>query len=395
MDTENVLDKTNEAREALPAASQSVQPHERKPSSWFSELSKYIVLGGFVFYVFGFVIWHSHLSQYGVNTPSLWKIEFFSASLCYFMVVVSISFPAAFLFARATSARVETAFIKANGVSVYPLLFLYAFLLSQVSFLFFGTSIYLNTGALGVILVILSLLQVSWALFLRVRELVKKPIGSRLGKLLGHHLWFAGFALALSLTALIRSERVDGFFFFSTFMLYPSLTFLGGFQVELYWRGFSPPLKMLALVCAGFVLISHARMFGNRQFGRIPQAVGGGQPLKALLVFGPEQRNLTSLLSIPQFNQTNSNPTPTVSTNSGPTTNTSTSVSTTNVSTLTSMVQPVAQTQAFYGPVSILMKSEREIVFFVPTVNSKTNLLPHAKMIRSEQVQAIEFLNSR
>jgi hypothetical protein len=391
MDSEQNRKDQPMPRENVPALSQPIQPKV----SWFADLPKYAVLAAFVLYAFGFVIWHGYLGQYGVGPPSFWKIEFFSAALCYFTVVIAISLPAALFLGRRFSPEAQRySFTNADGVSIYPLLFLYAFLLSQVGSLFFGTHIYLDSGIFGSILVILMAAQAGLAIYALIKEIKKKPITSRIVKAFSHQMWFSGLAFLLSLKALLSAPKLNGFIFFSTILLYPSLTIFGGFPVELYWRNFSRPLKSLTFLCAALVLFSHARFFGAKQFGLIPQIVGGGEPLKALLVLGPDQRNLAKLLAVPHFEETiganslapsNANPHQLQNTNS---------IGGTNIPTPMSL-PAVSNTQSFYGPVSILMKSEREIVFFVPTPESKTNSLPHAKLIRSDQVQALEFLNSR
>jgi len=377
--------ETRQPKPVEPNASQSAEPKARKGYVWFGELPKYIVIGGFIFYAFGFVIWHSHLAQYGVNPPSLWKIEFFSASLCYFTVVASISFPAALVFVHLFPEQTQL-FIKPDSVSLYPVLFLYAFLLSQVCTIFFGSSIYISGGVMSSILFALILIHFVLAITLRVRK-----SAGRFARILKHELWFAVLLLLLSVNGLLRAERSDTLFLLTTIGLVFSLAFLGGYPIGLHWKGLTPPLKFLALVCFGFVLVAHARSFGSRQFGKIPQAVGGGEPLKVLLVFSSDQRNLTSLLSIPPLIQTNIITAPTISTNSVTTTNSPVLT----VANPTNVVDrlPAAQPYAFFGPVSILIKSEREIVFFASSAVSKTNLLPHAKLIRCEQVQGIEFLN--
>jgi hypothetical protein len=173
------------------------------------------------------------------------------------------------------------------------------------------------------------------------------------------------------------------------------VTFINTLPVHWHWNTFSIPLKVLTVVCVGFVLIRHAQQFGAIQFGRIPEAVGGGEPLQALFVFGPEQRNLAALLGIPQFTSTNVINAQTVQTNATPTTNAAVKATTTNFVAQPSVMSSIVPMQGFYGPVSILMKSEREIVFFIPNAVSKTNLLPNAKMVRTDQLQAIEYLNSR
>ena len=368
-------------------------PSEQKPGqreSWIAEFSKYAVIGVFALYVFGFIIWYAHLAKYGLGPPSFWKIEFLSASLCYFAIVFSIAFPAAILFSRINMPFDRSInFMQSSNVSLYPLLILSAFLVTQVRRLFFPTRILDQTIPWWAWLAIcLFALQIAISILLRVRK-----ITGRIPNIVKSNLWFALYIVLWSIYGLWHSDRVDRMFLLATSCLYLSATFVSGLMIEEHWKSFSPHLKVLSFACATFLLVQNAQLFGSSQFERIPQGVGGGEPLRALLVFTPEQEGVAAVLSIPRADTSPQRVTPlgNVGTNGvfggEPRTHDTNSLGATAVSKF------AVPTRSFYGPVSILMKSDRDIIFIVPTTNAGSHLRPRAKMLSSDRVLAMEFLN--
>ena len=104
-----------------------------------SDIPKYAAMVGFGMYVFGFLIWHSYLAQFGMSPPSVWKLEFLSASICYFALALGISFPPALLLARVPlGALRHRDLFNASRIPIYPLFALWAFLWIQINSVFFG-----------------------------------------------------------------------------------------------------------------------------------------------------------------------------------------------------------------------------------------------------------------
>jgi hypothetical protein len=74
------------------------------------------------------------------------------------------------------------------------------------------------------------------------------------------------------------------------------------------------------------MLLGNIQYFGSFQFKHIPKQVGGGEPEKAYLKFSTQNREIAEALNIP------------------PTTNS-------------------AKLNGLYGPVAILLRSEKELIF--------------------------------
>lgn len=210
------------------------KPTENHQSSrriaWYGELPKYLAVAACLLYLFGFVIWHAYLAQYGVNPPSLWRIEFFSAALCYLTLLAAIACPAAIVLIRIFPEMVPD-FIKIENISFYPLLVLYAFLLSQASKVFFGSITFLSGSMIDLVIAVLIIIQVS-----ALPILAKRKSNGRIAKLLRHELTFAVLVLIDSFSGLLHAKRVSGIFLFATVALFFSLTLLGGYHVAAFYR---------------------------------------------------------------------------------------------------------------------------------------------------------------
>ena len=216
--------------------------------------------------------------------------------------------------------------------------------------------------------------------------------------------------LLICLYSLFQSERVDASFIVSTLFLYIFATTIFGMRVDQAWASFPVHLKVLAVLCAVFVILGNAREFGSRQFGKIPARVGGGEPLKAVVLFDNNHQHLPVLLGIPNFNSKDSvpeqfaSPITTVAHSPSAMTNllgTNGSPASSNAAihgaSRAAATNPLSNAATllnrgpFWGPVSILMRSEREIVFDIDLAT--TNRSHRAKVIRADQIEAIEFLN--
>jgi hypothetical protein len=346
-------------KEAEPTVSE--KRAQQEPTSWIAEVPKFTFAAVFVLYTFGYVIWNAHLARYGVSPPGLWKIEFFSASLCFFAIVLSISLPFALMWSRILGDR-PTDFLRAGSVALYPLLLLSAFLISQVNTVFFPGTIETMSSVWFLALSAISILHLFasasiWRLGWRGKWV----------SILCHRMWIPGYLIGLNAISLFRSERVNAFFLFITLFLYVMATSFNGILLEDQWRSFSSPLKVVALLCAGFVMIGHA----------LPLLLGI-PPFQATNTFSyaasPQSTNSTGTLVTNYARPTNFNAAP----------NSPKADTKTNAGTLGSV--------QFWGPVSVLMRTDREIVFYV---EAGSNSVPKAKLIRADQVQAIEFLNTR
>jgi len=375
----------------------------KKLSNWLGEISKFTVAVVFILYIFGYVIWHASFAQYGISPPGLWKIEFFSAALCYFAIVLSISVPAALLWLQ-LPGQPQPAFFVSDKLPITPLLLLSIFSLMQVrSFFFPGVSSETAFWTWAIVMSILAAL-VGLHVFLTRAD----PLSGRMWSFF-RKPWLPLLMLLMCLVSLLQSKRADSSFVVSTLFLYVFATSIFGIRVDEKWSSFPAPLKMLAVICAAFVVLGNAREFGTRQFGKIPARVGGGEALKALLSFNTSHQHLPILLGIPIFNPNalGSQQLPVPLNTVAPPSNVTTNLVPTNALSTSNIAggyrtSPVVATNSsassatltnrgpFWGPVFILMRSEREVVFDVdlPT----TNRSHRAKIIRADQIDAIEFL---
>lgn len=240
------------------------------------------------------------------------------------------------------------------------LLCVFAFIVGRVDALFFR-----NTGeketinrALFCLLIVAFVHGLIWLIFLK-----KKP-DLRISKFFSHSSWLPLYLLGLSFVSLILSEKVNGQFLISTIILYSTATNVSGLSLgfNLDWKILPAPVKLLLGAGVCIVFFEHARSFGENQFSTIPQSVGGGEPQEALLVFEPAHADLPLLLGMKQVPKR--------------------SIPTTSLSSNT-----------FYGPVYILMHSEKEIAFLLTNnVSVLSNIVP-ATVIRSDALQAIRFVH--
>jgi len=138
-------------------------------------------------------------------------------------------------------------------------------------------------------------------------------------------------------------------FISASLLLYAgAVSSLGG-RLHALLTGQSPLVRLVVCIFLGFVFLGNVVMFGVSQFGSLPKTIGGGRPELAMIRFSSSEQNLGSALDLPFTN-------------------------------------------GFYGPVAILLRSEKEILF-VPA-KDLTNAYPQGMQVRSELVDSIRFLNS-
>lgn len=370
-----------------PASLTGDETETQAHSDWIAEIPKYAALLGFCFYLFGFIIWSAHFSKYGCAVPTFWKTEFFSASMCYLAITFSIAFPSALVWMkfqdlrRPNSTNPMVVLFRLTGREFSFAILLTAALLLRVSVTFFPSSptakpTFTPLIAIGGVALI----------HLFVACLLRKYVpASRIASLFSNEIWFGVYLMAVSMVSLHSSDRLDRGFLIHTVGLVIALITVNGIEVEAHWSSWPVHLKILALLCAGFVLVDHARTFGKGQFSLIPQSVGGGEPLQAMLLLSGDEGGIQTLLPLPRPEVTKL-----ASTASPKTTNNLSSLSSTNSAAVS---QPTNRSVITYGPASILMRSEHEILFYVPADASQTNVPIEARSISSTQVQGIRFLN--
>ena len=156
----------------------------------------------------------------------------------------------------------------------------------------------------------------------------------------------------VALLSLMLSPEVNKFYFASTLVLYSSLCYVFGPHTFKRWKGFTVYLKIPIALFICLFLVIHIQGFGTKQFGSITRQLGGGEPQQAYLQIDSKCPDLTTFFKLKQPN-----------------------------------VMP--GTTNCIGPVYILLKGDKEIIFADPANVTSTNKV--ARQIRSDLVDAILY----
>ncbi|HZL77419.1 MAG TPA: hypothetical protein VFC17_01035 [Candidatus Limnocylindrales bacterium] len=136
---------------------------------------------------------------------------------------------------------------------------------------------------------------------------------------------YVGIYLLIFLFLFSNSE-LDSGFLFSTMILYITATSFVSTKFSEAWKTSDKLMRVLICTFACVALISHVQQFAVTEFGKIPKSVGGGKPEIAYVKFSAQHPELAAALNLPSV------------TNTG-------------------------LTNGFFGPIGILLRSEREILF--------------------------------
>src|SRR5207245_2326329 len=136
----------------------------------------------------------------------------------------------------------------------------------------------------------------------------------------------SGFFIILGLLNLLTIPELSKWFLLSTTLLYGAVYQIYGANIRTLWKESSALIRFVVCILIALVFAAHAQQFGAFQFGKIKRQVGGGRPETAYLRFASNHADIPLSLNIPAI---------------------------TNNSYLS----------GFVGPVSVLFKSEKEIVF--------------------------------
>jgi hypothetical protein len=300
----------------------------------FGEAAKYTVFAAFASYVFGFVIWHSYLGSFGVSSVGFLQTEYFSAAICYIVVTVSLGVPPALLLARMHSSLRETPERQAeqnkSRDAIHVVLFAWFAVSNQLMRVLFPSDqldafshvVPLQIVLVGVALIYFGVQMAAFLTFMKSKTEQSRKLYENLRKVDVSTYALAGYGLVI----LLSTTGLNKLFFLYTTFIYSLFSYNFGVNVRALFFTASRPLKVVVATFFGLMFVTHLQMFGASQFGKIPRQVGGGKPETAYLKFGTNQMELVSSLNLPII---------------------------TNLPIL----------KGFVGPISILLKSDKEIVF--------------------------------
>jgi hypothetical protein len=333
---------------APPAASSTTaQSPKAQPGAEIQRIlggvTQYSVLGVFLLYAVGFVIWHAYLGRFGVSAIPFLQTEYISAAFCYSLFVALLTL-GPMLVIRQVSLRLHGIRGKPTNLAI-ALLWGLVWLLASATFFESPTDVRIPLAVLrvlGVIIIVHSL----FGLILRL----KFPHSKLFSIAVDYEYVPAYFVLLIVATAAF-TPGANPFFVVLTLVFIPGCIAMT-MQLQELSSEFRRPIQAI-FIC--IIAMLHIAIFGDVQFGAISREIGGGKPEKAYLRFSPLTSGLDASL---------------------------------NLTTVTNN----AFTNGFVGPVAILLRTEKDFIFIGRTTNIVAGL-PHgsAKQVRAELVDAVVY----
>jgi hypothetical protein len=326
--------------DGAPQASTPAQPAAPGNfSSILSQATQYTVLAAFILYATGFIIWHAFLGTYGVSPLNFVETEYFSAAIIYIAVTVSLGLPPALLFHRWYNRLHHTSPDTApKGDKISEIIFVWYAVSSQLIRVLFPGSGAASTWAFVVYIAAFAFFVIATAIafYVYVQAFrLNTPEAIRRVEKFRKFDYITVFFVVFGLLNLITIPSLNKWFLFSTTILYASVTQgFGGYLPDL-WRKSSTFARIALSILVCLIMAAHLQLFGIQQFGKIRRDVGGGKPETAYFKFSTNHTDLAKSLNIP------------VATN-------------------------LPFLDAFYGPVSIIYKSDKEVLI----VNEAEAALP-------------------
>jgi hypothetical protein len=164
-------------------------------------------------------------------------------------------------------------------------------------------------------------------------------------KLLARREFVSIYLTVFVLQGFFSKQDVDNFFLLSTVGFYLGIVFVGGDHIQSIWSKSSAAIRLLLSTVILLALITHAQYFATKQFGKIPRAVGGGMPEKAFLKISDQNLQTFTLLA-----------------------------------GATGGHAPLSG--GFVGPVSILLRSEKDLFFMDYSMPSPIRLVTNIAGVR-------------
>ena len=286
-------------------------------SKIFAEATKYTVVAAFALYFVGFITWHSYLETYGISSMGFLQSEYLSAALCYMFVFLGFALPPAVLIDRFINREIDKGALHSN----YSLLFIWYLISTRLLDSFFPDphpslvwKNFFDFGAIAALAYIILMFVSSprWKRTKTYQILWKIDVPS---------IWLLVYVMG----KLLSNNEVSKLFLFSSLAVCIFTILIARDDIQKFWMNANAMSKVLLLCLLSLIMIAHVQAFGSHQFGNIPKKMGGGKPETAFLRFSSQHPDLALSLNVPD------------STNSF--------------------------TKGFSGPVAILLRTEKTIVF--------------------------------
>jgi hypothetical protein len=134
------------------------------------------------------------------------------------------------------------------------------------------------------------------------------------------------YFVVVVLVGTLFNPDISKYFIFSTMVLYGSIIFVAGHHIRELLARPNLMFRLLIISLSCLILIDNVQSFALLQFGKLPKRFGGGKPETAYVKFSPQHSGLATALNIP-------------------------------------VVTNLALSDGFVGPIAILLRSDKEILF--------------------------------
>jgi hypothetical protein len=281
-----------------------------------------------------------------VSSVAFLQAEYLAAAFCYLIVLATFAVPPVLLFKALEQSIRDKGLSGVTGWDKGWLLVvsLWFYLTIKLTSVFLPDSLGMTNNGQRLLYLWLALVTVH--VFAVIICLIKAGVkgeivhgkdakttaatrswkASRLYRTIVRREYVGLYTLAFLLLRVVFNPDVNGAFLFSTMFLYSSIAFSVGDNVFQIWRTTSLVMRTLIIIVNVLILISNIQSFAVFQFGKIARSVGGGKPETAYITFAPQHADIAALLDVP------------------------------TVKTLT-------LTNQLNGPIAILLRTEREIIF--------------------------------
>jgi len=318
-----------------------------------NEATKYTVFAVFILYVLGFLIWHSYLGKYGLSSISFLQTEYLSAAICFIIMFIFFGLPPALLYERWTR-RTETRKPSAFDFTFFTLLIWSVICMLLQGFFFQAEGAYarsIRKIARGLMFAFIPL-SLLW-LLLRAKWMKggKSKWLSVLDRL--NPAVVAVFSIWVLCVANLYPAVNEAFLLATAFSVVGAM--YAGKLIGQDWVAMRMMAKVLICITVCLGLIFNVLLFGDVQFGQIPRDVGGGRPEVAYVKFSEQSKDIARSLGLPA-------------------------------------VTNIAPLNGFHGPISILLKSDKEIVFVnFAEAHLSNPVRLRAKQVRSEMIDVVVY----
>jgi hypothetical protein len=343
----------------------TTKPVAKKPfMEVLADAAKLTVFFVFIMYAMGFVIWTSYLGKYGFATSGLLQVEYISSAFCYLFLFSFLALPAVWVFmTRIQRKELNQSLHKRESFRLVGVLWTLV-MLPAVSLYFPNEKV---SSAMWLSLLVASLalchsMMMIWIYKNKIKRIVEKgeqPYLSKRDAILTSNLWLGLYSFIIILIIVQYSPAMDKKYFIQTPIMFLALPLIFISRSDKETTRHLPLFNALIALFAFTALITNVQTFGARQFEAIPKWLGGGKPQRALLRLGANNQELAELLQLKHCSLDH--------------------------------INKVNATNGFYGPVQILMKTDKEIYF---TIDEAISTNKHtARQIRSDLVEGMVFLN--